>query len=51
MVKVSVKKKPVASEKEENKPKDNIKHNEDKVNTSNNGLLSLGQYDSDDEDD
>ncbi|XP_017249168.1 uncharacterized protein LOC108220039 isoform X2 [Daucus carota subsp. sativus] len=49
-VKVSVKKKPVASEKE-NKQKDNIKHNEDKVNTSNNGLLSLGQYDSDDEDD
>lgn len=55
-VKVSVKKKPVASEKEETKQeekqKDNTQHDEDKCNIPNNGLLSLGQqYDSDDEDD
>lgn len=55
-VKVSVKKKPVASEKEETKQeekqKDNTQHDEDKGNIPNNGLLSLGQqYDSDDEDD
>lgn len=55
-VKVSVKKKPVASEKDENKQegkqKDNTQHEEEKGNIASNGLLSLGQqYDSDDEDD
>ncbi|XP_063941090.1 uncharacterized protein LOC108200464 isoform X2 [Daucus carota subsp. sativus] len=54
-VKVSVKKKPVASEegenKQEGKQKDNTQHAEEKANIPSNGLLSLGQYDSDDEDD